>query len=424
MKKLLMLCYYFPPLGMGGVQRPAKFAKYLADFGWQATVITVKPIAYWAQDASLLQELASVRIERTGSLDPQRLLYKWRGKPAGSIDARPQSSGWSRQILEKVLPFFFIPDSKMLWRWHVSHRVRQLLCEERYDALYTTAPPHSIHRIGQQLAQRFSLPWIADFRDGWVDGVVVREPTFWHRYRNIKLQQAVLQHADAVLAVSQGIADALRVPDKTTVIANGFDPDDFPKVHHDDDGVHICHCGSITSFSNPDVLFRALQLLQRTEPDLLLKLRIHYVGMDATGQFKDSIARFGLDKVVIDHGYLPHNRALEWVMRADALLMIALGKPGAHFIPGKTFEYLGSGKPILAVSNVADTCSLLRDTGAARLSAADDAGHLAEGIKQIARKQWPWFQPDLEIINRYNRKLQTGELAKLLNRITTKHTVE
>jgi glycosyltransferase involved in cell wall biosynthesis len=234
----------------------------------------------------------------------------------------------------------------------------------------------------------------------------------------------VLIQADAVLAVSDGIADDLQVRDKTLVIANGFDPEDFPQVECDAAFVNICHCGSITAFSNPDVLFRSLQILSHTDPALLRKLRIHYVGMDAGGHFKERISRFGMVGVVIDHGYQPHSRALEWVMRADALLLIALGKPGAHFIPGKTFEYLGSGKPILAVSNVADTDHLLRQTGAARLSAADDAQDLAEGIRQIGSRNLPWFQPKPEIINRYNRKLQTGDLADLLNRMTTKRTVE
>ena len=420
MKKLLMLCYYFPPLGMGGVQRPAKFAKYLADFGWQPTIVTVKPIAYWAQDPSLLNELAGVRIERTGSLDPQRLLYKWRKHPTLSATSPQPSGGRARYLFEKVLPFFFIPDSKVLWRWHAGHRIRQLLRNETFDALYTTAPPHSVHLFGRRVAAKFHLPWVADFRDGWVDGVVVREPTRWHRHRHAALQSAVLRHADAVLAVSEGIAAALAVPDKTRVLANGFDPDDFPAVAKKEEGVHICHCGSITSFSNPALLFQALRLLARTDPELMKNLRIHYVGMDATNQFEADIVRHGMERVVTYHGYQPHRRALQWLMQADALLLIALGKAGAHFIPGKTFEYLGSGKPILAVSNVADTSELLRQTGAARLSAADDAADLAEGIRQIGRNQLSWFQPKQEMINRYNRRCQTGELAELLDRLTMK----
>ena len=61
MKKVLILSYYFPPLGMGGTQRAAKFAKYLPEFGWEPTVVTTLPIAYWAEDTSLLAELSNVR---------------------------------------------------------------------------------------------------------------------------------------------------------------------------------------------------------------------------------------------------------------------------------------------------------------------------------------------------------------------------
>ena len=59
-RKILFLAYYFPPLGMGGTQRVAKWSKYLSRAGWEVTVVTVKPIIYYAQDESLLEELRGV----------------------------------------------------------------------------------------------------------------------------------------------------------------------------------------------------------------------------------------------------------------------------------------------------------------------------------------------------------------------------
>ena len=76
--KVLVIAYYFPPLGLSGVQRTLKFVKYLPQFGWQPIVLTVTPTGYFAQDPTLLDELDGLNIEiiRTGSLDPNRFLKK------------------------------------------------------------------------------------------------------------------------------------------------------------------------------------------------------------------------------------------------------------------------------------------------------------------------------------------------------------
>ena len=55
-------------MGMGGVQRTLKFAKYLKDFGWESVVITDSPKKYYAVDESLMKEAIEndIKIERTG----------------------------------------------------------------------------------------------------------------------------------------------------------------------------------------------------------------------------------------------------------------------------------------------------------------------------------------------------------------------
>jgi len=73
-RKVLILSYYFPPLGMGGTQRIAKFCKYLPDFGWTPIVITVKDVAYYAHDTTLMNDVQHTEIVRTHSLDPLRIL--------------------------------------------------------------------------------------------------------------------------------------------------------------------------------------------------------------------------------------------------------------------------------------------------------------------------------------------------------------
>ena len=126
MKKLLILTYYFPPLGLGGTQRVAKFVKYLPQFGWRPTVVTVKPIAYWALDESLMQDVKEARIIRTESLDPQRLLARL-GRTTIQASAGEKRVGVGATINQKLLPFFLTPDSKILWRPFALRAVKKLL---------------------------------------------------------------------------------------------------------------------------------------------------------------------------------------------------------------------------------------------------------------------------------------------------------
>ncbi|HPI72984.1 MAG TPA: glycosyltransferase family 4 protein [bacterium] len=419
MKKLLMLCYYFPPLGMGGVQRPAKFAKYLQLYGWQPTVVTVEPIAYWAQDPELLRELNSIRIIRTESYDPQRLWQKYRPAIPSASVVRVEAPSSARRVLEQTMAFWLMPDSKILWKRPLLARIQRLLQEESFDALYTTSPPHSVHLIGRRIARRTGLKWVADFRDSWAGGVVVREPTRVHRRWNRWLQRAVLKQADAVLTVSQGIADQLKDSfarsEKIHLIPNGFDPEDFPSSQAADPFFTFCHCGSITRFSDPRVVLQALERIRRKTPAVYERIRLLFVGLDVTGKLSQQVADLGLADHVCHCGYQNHREALQRLMNSQALLLVARGADNAHFIPGKTWEYLASGKPILALTDVPDTADVLLKSGAARLCAPDDPVECAEAMSALAQNQHSWFKPQNDFINRYNRRRQTEQLAAVLD---------
>ena len=419
MKKLLMVCYYFPPLGMGGVQRPAKFAKYLSSFGWKPTVITVHPIVYWAHDPGLLAELQDVDIIRSESLDPQRILAKYRRTEQLSPNSLREKSSLRNWVLEQVAPYFFVPDSKIFWRRHALQSVQTLLENESFDALYTTSPPHSVHLIGRTIAQQYGLDWVADFRDAWAQGVVVHEPTFFHRWLHRSLQRSVLQSADAIVAVSDGISGQLdgkgEFGKKMHIIPNGFDPADFPQSVTEDARFTFCHSGSITAFSEPTPVLRAMQMIKQEHPHVFSRLRVVYIGLDTTGKFPQQVAEMGLADKIIHYGYQSHHHALQQVMSSQALILVALGKTEDHFIPGKTFEYLGSGKPIVAITNVRDTVHLLQKSGAAHVCHPEDIGALATAMLDLVHGRRSWFRPQREYIARFDRRRQTEQLAGILN---------
>jgi glycosyltransferase involved in cell wall biosynthesis len=426
MKRIIILAYYFPPLGMGGSQRPAKFAKYLPEFGWQPTVVTVKPLTYWAQDISLLKELSEISIIRTDSLDPQRLLERLLGL---KVNSRPASSqerqghGFLQKINEILLPFFLLPDSKILWRFHAIRAVSELLEKEKFDAIFTTSPPHSVHLIGKKLAKKFKLKWVADFRDSWVGGVVVHEPTPLQRWVNQVLQKTVLNSADAIISVSDGIQNELKksIPnsrEKFYLIPNGFDESDYPVAGDTskDKRFVFCHCGSITKFSDPEPVLTALKLFKKKYPRLVDRVLFQFVGYDVLGDFTRHVQQAGLDDMISYMGYKPHHEALQYLVNADALLLIARGPKGATFIPGKTFEYLGALKPILALSNVADTIAVLQNTNLSVVLGLEDPSKIADEIAHFLQKDWKSSKTAHEKIQQFSRRNQAKQLASILDK--------
>lgn len=418
-----MLSYYFPPLGMGGTQRAMKMVRYLPAHGWEATVITVKPIAYWAQDPSLLDEIPSARIIRTGSLDPQRLLKL--ARPAENVittAASGKKNSLFNWINRRVLPFFLLPDSKILWHGHACAAAARLLRHEEFAAVYSTSPPHSVHVTARRLARKFNLPWVADFRDAWAGSVVVHEPTRLHHALQQRWQKKIIQSADAVIAVTPGSLKTLQGNDpsnKYHFIPNGFDADDFPPPPAArKNGFQICHCGSITTFSNPRPVLEAFARLQKSDPAAAEGLTLRFVGYDTFSAFPEWVAALQLQTKVTCSGYVTHQQALAELQAADALLLIACHEQAADFIPGKTYEYLGSRKPILLVSNIPDTLALLKEMPGVLICHPHDPAGISAALLQLktdarlrdAAKHRP-LQP-------YERNYQAGQLAQILNTLT------
>lgn len=416
--KVLMLSYYFPPMGMGGTQRPAKFAKFLPLFGWQPTVVTVKPIYYWAQDDSLLDELAHVRIVRTESFDPQRLLWRFgkRLPKVSSSESEKKGQPGFKWLNQSILPLVLVPDSKVLWHGPAFREINLILEREHFDLLYTTSPPHSVHLLGKKIAQKYRIKWVADFRDSWAKGVVVREPTRFHRFLNKQLQKTVVRLADAVVCASPGIAQALEKSD-CVVIPNGFDPDDFlirPDLQQSA-YFKFCHCGTNSEFSNPEVLFQSLVILRDRQPDVARKIRFSFIGYDANGGLDDLVGKYRLQDWVNIIGYVSHGESLTHLLSSNALVLIALGKPGSTFIPGKTFEYLAADKPILAITDVKDTRDLLSNDPLTMCLAPNHPEKIAESIVAFLRNPLKTTPGRGEFIAQFDRKKQTEKLTNLFN---------
>jgi hypothetical protein len=175
MYKVLVIAYYFPPMGLSGVQRTLKFTKYLKNYNWEVTVITTGSSGYYAHDNSMLKEAeqSGVRIIRTSGKDINSLLSK-----KGTIK---MPSEFIRKTFSRLSNIFFVPDNKISWANKALIKGRELLKQEKFDVIFVSGPPFSSFITGRKLKKEFDTPLVVDYRDLWLGNQFMFNPTPFHK---------------------------------------------------------------------------------------------------------------------------------------------------------------------------------------------------------------------------------------------------
>jgi hypothetical protein len=363
MKTVLILTYYWPPAGGPGVQRVLKFAKYLPQFGWRPVILTVANGEYPAIDESLLGDVASdLAVYKTPSMEPFSLYRKFTGlkkdkKISTFVLTEDSQAGFTKRLAAFIRGNLFIPDARFGWKPFAMREGLRLIKDENVQAIFSTAPPMSVHLIARALAKKSGLPWAADFRDPWTDVF------YYHNLKRTKtaanmdawFEHMVLKSADAVITVSENIKALLnsKVENSYHVVSNGFDKDDFNTPPLAEDGnIHIVHAGHLAVNQNPTGLWAALKKLIDEGKDLRQKLRIEFYGSIHSLVHK-SIIDCGLESYAVFHSYIPHDELVAVMKRAALLFFVVPETSYAKGIPtSKLFDYMGAGRPILGIGPV------------------------------------------------------------------------
>ncbi len=430
MRRVLLLTYYFPPSGGSGVQRILKFAKYLPEFGWQPTVLTVRPdrAAYPDLDSTLASDVpSSVKVVRTFSWDPFSVYARLRGIRRedtigigfvkDSADAaRLQKFGlWLRANV-------FVPDARIGWVPFAVRAGGRLLRTGEYTAILSTGPPHSVHLVGYRLHRRFNVPWIVDMRDPWSDIMYNRKlpRSSFARRIDERLERRVLESARAVVTVSASVLKGLltKAPiEVAAVIANGYDPADVVRgvtAPRKKDEFVIAHVGTLTSLQHSPALVRALVDL---EHDMNFVVRfVGHVDQSIVAAYREA----GLSDRVTIIPYVSHPDAIAHMQAADLLAVsVGFGDYSLGIVPAKTFEYLAVGKPVLGIGlTQGDLSHILSKTGGGAFFSYDDVDGIKKYIWQQAarvRRGLPPERADAKALMAFDRRSLTGRLARILD---------
>lgn len=357
----LFIAFEYPPMNTGGAQRPARLARALVNEGHNVAVVT----------ASITQGE-----EPSDGVTVYRIPAK-----SDSWQSRLRESSW----------LSLTDRSGQRWKKPLFDALPGTIAKHSPDILWVTAPPFGMARLGLAVAEKFALPLIFDMRDAWSQWGIAPYPTRWHYDAVRKLEQRILQSADAIAVTTNEMrSDLLRAqplihPKKISVLKNGYEGEITAnqttqlREPTDDAPLRIGYVGSFYytpqrhrlmlakwytkkphqwlqyrprvedwRYRSPHYVFKAFAAFRKAHPELADRLKLEFVGQ-VPDWLRQMVTQSSLEQHVVLHGPKKHHLALEFMSNCDAMLATSVKVPGGvdYCIAGKTYEYVQLGKPVL-----------------------------------------------------------------------------
>jgi glycosyltransferase involved in cell wall biosynthesis len=431
-KNLLLINYYWPPSGGPAVQRWLSLTAELAKLGWNIWVLTVdeKYATYQLYDNSLEAQIhPSVKVVKTRTIEPFgifRLLFGKKSIPAPGFSNEANPS-FTKRAARFIRGNLFIPDPRKYWKTFAVKEATQLIKIHTIQTLITAGPPHSTHFIGKTLKAKNNLRWICDFHDLWTD--VIYYDLLFHlpavkKYDN-KLERYIVHSCDHILTVGEKYKQKLLSksskisPDKISLVRIGYDSSLFNgEPVNTAEAFTVAYVGSIAEYYQPEVFFKAIQPIASTDA----KVRINFVGI-ASPNIKQLVEKYGLQNAFSEVGYVDHEKAVLYMRQATVLLLInPVTKDEAMIIPGKIYEYLATGKPIINITRKeSETALLINECKAGKTFERHETELLQEYLQHLyslwKEGRLSSLSPDMEAIKQYSHHQIARHLDSLLQRL-------
>ncbi len=423
----MFVAYHYPPVVSGGVERTVKFERYLPEFGYVAHIVTTG--AFGDSDARPGgAETAVARAWEPLALY-RRIAHRcWRQPPPPSFVRAPASR--LAPVRRFVTRHLLVPDGQTTWIPHALLLALRAVRRTGAVALYSTYPPASAHLLAWCLKGLTRLPWVADFRDSWtgdpLDPALLELPVRLAIER--RLERRVVRAADLVVAATRLSANQLRgwrahQPDRVRLIPNGYDPADIgprppPTPLAPGEPVRLVHTGAFALSHpqrTPGPLLAGLAQLAAADSAWRDRLRLVLAG-PLTAAEAASVAPLQRSGMVEVLGPLPRAGALALQASAHALVLVDHARPWpASNVPGKLYEYLGLGRPILAVCGPGMVEELITELRAGRCVRPGDPRQIAAALVELhaeLRAGRGPAPPSAAALAPYTRRAQAAALAQ------------
>jgi hypothetical protein len=423
-RRLLLVTYAFPPIVNAQAIRWLMLVRALTARGVVVEVLTTRAPAYF-QD--LLDEIpASVTVHRTwaGPIEGLARAAKAGVRSEDDWFAARRSRGprglgrQAYRLLRRVADGALIPDLCSEWLPFAVARGLALVRQGPWDALVSTSEPGVDHLAASVLKRRTGLPWLADFGDPWVNQ---NTPT-WRTRADTAVERSLADAMDGATVTTSRLAalyqDRYAGLRPIRVVRQGFDADLFARVapvrRPRTETLNLVYTGTLYSrFREPTSVFEGLRLARGRGLDVV---------MTVAGRMDESVIdlarQSGVADVVDFAGIVPYKSALSLQKGADVLLH--LDNEGARFqVPGKLYEYLGAGRPILVVrhgpSDESTAATCVR-TGRCGRDVASDPEAIAEALTafDVERRGGRELRADPDFVDAHSFARSADELCLAL----------
>jgi len=422
MHKVLVIAYYFPPMGLSGVQRTLKFVKYLKEYNWEPTVITTGKVAYFAHDESLKKEIdeTGVRVIRVAGSDPNSMLSS-----KGTVKL---PSEFIRNSFNKLSQIFFVPDNKISWAKKAYKKAIEILANEHFDCIFITGPPFSQFDIFSSLKQSHNIPIVLDYRDLWYDSYFSFYLTPLHRFLNKKKEYKALKAAELIIATNRKLKEKIinsyqfLTFNDVVIVSHGYDQQDFDNITaqpKSQNKMVLMYSGIFMVYSTPKYFLQAFKQLTIERTDIASNIELHFVGL-LRKENQILIRKLKLQSFIKDHGYVNHIESIAKLKSADILwFMVGRRKNIDAILPGKVYEYFGARKPVIACVPEGAAKMVANEYKASFVTEPDNIEQIKNTIIKVYQqyKEGSLPAPDENYVEGFRRDVLTEQLAKQLNKV-------
>jgi glycosyltransferase involved in cell wall biosynthesis len=405
-KTILMVAFEFPPSNGASVPRIESFYRYLKQWGWKVIVLTAKPHAYTNKDVEYIDKHDDL-IYRTTALDVQRH-FTFKGKYL-EIMATPDSWG-------------------LTWIPSAVRKGKQLISEYKPDIIWSSSPIPSTHFIANKLSTKFTIPWLADYRDPfhYMNGSAGKWLDKFHQ----RIDKSTLAKASHLTFATNAVRDLYAetykelINQKITVIENGYDEANFEKLNQLENVSTPFNSAKFTLYysgvlypngRDPIPLFKALSELKHQQQITNENFELIFQGAGDGFEFVSLFKQLAIDDLITFVKPVSFIQAIYNMTQANALLLIQDSRFNRQ-IPGKVYEYLRTGKPLLVKADpIGETAKLVSKFEGVSLGYEEQSMH-SHLLNITKRDSLSSFRRQLAFYNRENKaKILQKLLISILN---------
>lgn len=261
----------------------------------------------------------------------------------------PLHSFTSNILSSHRLARFHIPDSTMWIQWKDRVVLRGL--KKKPDIIYSRSSPMSAALLAGRLQKALGVPWVMHVSDPWADSLY--KP---YHPRDAAYEAQCFRECDLAALTTAGQAEYYqdKYPDcahKIFVSPNVM-PERTPRPHRnqDDETLHIVFAGRLYGGRSPRPLLDAIDILRRTQPEILKRLQIDFYG-NAQTEAAELLTR--APDVLHHHGHVPYAEANAAQYAADVVFAI---EPDSQHpliqstLLSKITDCMAQGQPLLAIT--------------------------------------------------------------------------